>query len=64
MKKVLKWTGVGVGAAIGTYYAIRGVRGARARVKDGLGRAERTGDGARSVLDTTQRAAHTTRGSV
>ena len=35
MKKVLMWTGVGVGAAIGTYYAIRGVG---ARVKEGLGR--------------------------
>jgi hypothetical protein len=64
MKKVLMWTGVGVGAAIGTYYAIRGVRGARGRVKDGLGRAERTADAARSVLDTTQKALHTTRENI
>ncbi len=64
MKKVLMWTGVGVGAVLGTYYAIRGMRGARVRVKEGLGRAERTADTARSVLETTQRALHTTRESI
>ncbi len=64
MKRVLMWTGIGVGAAIGTYYAIRGMRGARNQLKEGLGRAERTANTARSVLETTQKALHTTRESI
>ncbi len=59
MKKALMWTGAGVGAAIGTYYAIRGVRRARANVKTGRGRVEQMGDNARAVLDTTQKAVKT-----
>ncbi len=61
MKKVLMWAGVGVGAAVGTYYAVRGIRVARGRVKEGLGRAERSADAARSVLDTAQKAIHATK---
>ncbi len=61
MKKKLLWTGVSVGAAVGTYYAIRGIRGARGRVKESLGRAEQTANTARSVLDTAQKAIHSTR---
>jgi hypothetical protein len=61
MKKALMWTGAGVGAAIGAYYAIRGVRRARSSMKQGLGRAEQVADNARSVLDTTQKAIHDTR---
>ncbi len=64
MKRKLMWTGIGVGAAVGTYYAIRGVRGARGRLKEGLARAERTADSARSVLDTAQKALHTTRENI
>jgi hypothetical protein len=51
MKKVVMWTGIGVGAAIGTYYAIRGMRG---HLKEGLGRVGRTAGAARSVLEATQ----------
>jgi hypothetical protein len=61
MKKALMWTGAGVGAAIGAYYAIRGMRRARANVKEGLGRAEQIASNARSMLDTTQKAIHDTR---
>ncbi len=61
MKKVLMWTGVGVGAAVGAYYAIRGVQRARSTVKEGLGRAEQIANNARTVLDTTQKAIHETR---
>ncbi len=61
MKKVLMWTGAGVGAAIGAYYAIRGMRRARASMKEGLGQAERVADNARAILDTTQKAIHDTR---
>jgi hypothetical protein len=61
MKKVLIWTGAGVGAAVGAYYAVRGVRRARSGMKEGLGRAEKVADSARSVLDTTQKAIHQTR---
>ncbi len=61
MKKVLLWTGAGVGAAIGAYYAVKGVRRARSNMKEGLGRAEQIADNARAVLDTTQKAIHETR---
>lgn len=64
MKRVLIWSGVGVGAVVGTYYAIRGMRGTRWNVKDGLGRAERIADTARTVLDTAQKALHATRQSI
>ncbi len=61
MKKMLVWAGVGVGAAVGTYYAIRGIRGARGRVKESPGRAERTAETARAVVDTADKAIHATR---
>ncbi len=64
MKKVLVWTGVGVGAAVGTYYAIRGRRGAVSKVRDGLGRVERYTDTARTVLETAQRVLHTARQAI
>ena len=65
MRKVLIWSGVGVGAVVGTYYALRGMRaGTRWSVKDGLGRAERIADTARTVLDTAQKALHATRQSI
>jgi len=42
MKKVLMLTGAGVSAAVGAYYAIRAMRGARNSGKEGLGRPART----------------------
>ena len=57
MKKVLMWTGIGVGAAVGTYYAIRGMRGAR-------GESKKTADAARSDLETTQKALHAAQANV
>ncbi len=62
--KALKWTGIGVGAAVGTFYAVRGVLNSRSRVKQGLGRAERIADTARSILETAQKALHATRESI
>ncbi len=64
MKKVLLWTGAGVGAAVGAYYAIRGMRRARSNMKEGLGRAEQIAGNAREVLDTTQKAIHETRNAI
>lgn len=61
MKKVLLWTGAGVSAAIGAYYAVRGLRRTRSHMKEGLGRAEQVANTARTVLDTTQNAIHETR---
>ncbi len=64
MKKALMWTGVGLGAAVGTYYAIRSRRGAVSKVREGLGRMERVTDTARSVLETAQRVLHTAKQAV
>ncbi len=61
MKKFLMWMGIGAGAAVGAYYAIKAVGRARSSVKEGLAQAEEITDNARSVLDTTQRAIHETR---
>ncbi len=61
MKKTLMWTGAGVGAAIGAYYAIRGMRRARSRVKEGLGQAEQVTANTRAALESTQKAIHETR---
>ena len=64
MRKALMWTGIGVGAAVGAFYAIRSRRGAVGRVKEGLGRAERVAGTARSVIETAQRVLHTTKQAI
>ncbi len=63
-KKVAMWAGAGVGAAIGTYYAIRGMQRARSKMKEGLGHAENITENARQVLDSTQKAIHETRNAI
>ncbi len=61
MKKVLMLTGAGVGAAVGAYYAIRGIRRARSGMKEGLAQAENVAASARATLDAAQKTIHETR---
>jgi hypothetical protein len=64
MKPLLKWSLITVGAIAGGTFVVRGVQGARRRLKSGLAHMEAVTDQARATLEQTESALRDARTSL